>query len=343
MTPDSEPSEPIELSVVLPCYNEAENLDYLFERLISVLEPLDITYELVCVNDGSRDQTLPLLVEFHKRYPVIKVVDLSRNFGKEIALTAGLDHARGRAVIPIDADLQDPPELIPEMLAKWREGADVVYAVRRTRQGESWIKQFTAESFYRVIDRLSQVHIPRNTGDFRLMDRRAVQAVRQVRERTRFMKGIFAWVGFRQVPIYYDRAPRYQGISKWNYWKLWNLAVEGITSFSSLPLRIWSYVGLALSGLSLLYACLLIVRTLVSGIDVPGYASLAVIALFLGGVQLISLGVIGEYLGRIFEEIKGRPLYLVQGRYGFSEALQSRDHSSPNALPTSTRFEPEDP
>lgn len=315
----AEEPQSIELSIVLPCYNEADNLEYLFQRLTAVLDTLGLTYEIICVNDGSRDQTLERLVEFHTRYPVIKVVDLSRNFGKEIALTAGIDHARGQAVVPIDADLQDPPELIPEMVTKWRQGADVVYAVRRTRQGESWIKQFTAEGFYRVIDRLSKVNIPRNTGDFRLMDRRAVQAVRQLRERTRFMKGIFAWVGFRQEPIYYDRDARFRGESKWNYWKLWNLAVEGITSFSSLPLRVWSYVGLGLSGLAFLYACGLVLRTLISGIDVPGYASLAVIALFLGGIQLISLGVIGEYLGRIFEEIKGRPLYLVQRRYGFSE------------------------
>lgn len=316
MTPEP---ERIELSVVLPCYNEADNLDYLFERLISVLNTLGLTYEIICVNDGSRDQTLAHLIDFHKRYPAIKVVDLSRNFGKEIALTAGIDHARGRAIVPIDADLQDPPELIADMVDKWQEGYDIVYAVRRSRQGESWIKRFTAEGFYRVIDRLSQVSIPRNTGDFRLMDRRAAEAVMKLRERTRFMKGIFAWVGFRQVPIYYDRSPRYQGRSKWNYWKLWNLAVEGITSFSSLPLRIWSYVGLGLSGLAFLYACLLILRTLILGVDVPGYASLAVITLFLGGIQLISLGVIGEYLGRVFEEIKGRPLYLVQGRYGVSD------------------------
>ncbi|NJK63009.1 MAG: glycosyltransferase family 2 protein [Synechococcaceae cyanobacterium SM2_3_1] len=306
------------ISVVLPCFNEAENLDVLFQRLIPVLESLGTEFEIICVNDGSRDKTLSELLRYHQRWPVIKVLDLSRNFGKEIALSAGIDAASGDAVIPIDADLQDPPELIQEMVAKWREGFDVVYAVRRTRQGESWLKRMTADWFYQVIDRLSRVPIPRNTGDFRLMDRRVVAAVKQMRERTRFMKGIFAWVGYRQAAIYYDRSPRYQGHSKWNYWRLWNLALEGITSFSSLPLRIWSYIGVFISFLAFLYACVLITRTLLFGVDVPGYASLVVIILFLGGIQLISLGIIGEYIGRIFEEVKARPLYLIRQQYGFT-------------------------
>ncbi|MFS8831547.1 glycosyltransferase family 2 protein, partial [Synechococcus sp. R8-2] len=247
----------------------------------------------------------------------IKVVNLSRCFGKEIALTAGLDHASGRAVVPIDADLQDPPELIPEMLQQWRQGYQVVYAVRRSRRGESWLKRFTANGFYWLIDQLSQVRIPRNTGDFRLLDRQVVEAVKQLRERTRFMKGIFAWVGYRQTAIFYDRAPRFRGKTQWNYWRLWNLAIEGITSFSSWPLRVWSYIGLAISVPAFLYGLFLIIRTLLFGSDVPGYASLAVMILFLGGIQLISLGVIGEYLGRVFEEVKGRPLYLVDGTFGF--------------------------
>ncbi len=317
------------LSVVLPCYNEADNLDYLFDRLGSVLRGLGLPYELICVNDGSRDHTLRRLIDHQQRDPAIKVLDLSRNFGKEIALTAGIDASRGLAVIPIDADLQDPPELIPEMVARWQEGFDVVYAVRRTRQGESWLKRLTAGGFYQVIDRLSTVPIPRNTGDFRLMDRRVVEAIGLMRERTRFMKGIFAWVGYRQAAIYYDRAPRHQGKTTWNYWKLWNLAVEGITSFSSLPLRIWSYVGVVLSLIALLYALVIIFVTLVHGVNVAGYASLMVVVLFLGGIQLISLGVMGEYLGRIFEETKQRPLYLVRDRYGFesdpeAEIFQSK-------------------
>ncbi len=310
------------LSVVLPCYNEADNLDYLFDRLGSVLRGVGLPYELICVNDGSRDHTLRRLIDHQQRDPAIKVLDLSRNFGKEIALTAGIDASRGLAVIPIDADLQDPPELIPEMVARWQEGFDVVYAVRRTRQGESWLKRLTARGFYQVIDRLSTVAIPRNTGDFRLMDRRVVEAIGLMRERTRFMKGIFAWVGYRQTAIYYDRAPRHQGKTTWNYWKLWNLAVEGITSFSSLPLRIWSYVGVVLSLIAMLYALVIVFVTLVYGVSVAGYASLMVVVLFLGGIQLISLGVMGEYLGRIFEETKQRPLYLVRDRYGFDPDQQ---------------------
>ncbi len=321
-----------ELSIVIPCKNEADNLEHLFERLRRTLDPLQLSYELVCINDGSQDDTLEKLIAFHQGDPRIKVVNLSRCFGKEIALTAGIDHASGKAVIPIDADLQDPPELIPEMLQQWRQGYQVVYAVRRSRQGESWLKRFTANSFYHVIDQLSQVRIPRNTGDFRLLDRLVVEAIKQMRERTRFMKGIFAWVGYRQTAIFYDRAPRFRGKTQWNYWRLWNLAVEGITSFSSWPLRVWSYLGLGISLLALLYGLFLIIRTLLFGSDVPGYASLAVMMLFLGGIQLISLGVIGEYLGRIFEEVKGRPLYLVQGAFGFDRTLNgSKVEANPNS------------
>ncbi|MDX2271851.1 MAG: glycosyltransferase family 2 protein [Cyanobacteriota bacterium] len=310
-------TQTVDLSIVIPCRNEADNLSYLFERLTQNLDLLGLRYEIVCVNDGSQDQTLEYLIQYHQKNSAIKVINLSRNFGKEIALTAGIDYATGRAVIPIDADLQDPPELIGEMVKKWQEGYQVIYAVRKTRQGETWIKRLTANAFYRVIGRMSQIHIPRNTGDFRLMDRQVVEALKQMRERTRFMKGLFAWVGYRQTAIYYDRAPRYQGTTQWNYWRLWNLAVEGITSFSSLPLRVWSYLGVGLSMVALLYALYLVIRTLILGVDVPGYASLAVIMLLLGGIQLVSLGVIGEYLGRIFEEVKGRPLYLVQKAYGF--------------------------
>lgn len=321
-----------ELSIVIPCKNEADNLEHLFGRLTQTLDPLQLSYELVCVNDGSQDNTLEKLLTFHQRDPRIKVINLSRCFGKEIALTAGIDYTLGRAVIPIDADLQDPPELIPEMLELWRQGYQVVYAVRRSRQGESWLKQFTANGFYHVIDQLSQVRIPRNTGDFRLLDRQVVEAIKQMRERTRFMKGIFAWVGYRQTAIFYDRAPRFRGKTQWNYWRLWNLAMEGITSFSSWPLRVWSYLGLGISLLALLYGLFLVIRTLLFGSDVPGYASLAVIMLFLGGIQLISLGVIGEYLGRIFEEVKGRPLYLVQGAFGFDGTLsRSKVEASPSS------------
>jgi glycosyltransferase involved in cell wall biosynthesis len=307
----------IELSIVVPMYNETDNLSQFFSRLETVLNRLKISYEIVCVNDGSTDNTLALLLEHNKNNPFIKIVELSRNFGKEIALTAGIEHTSGSAVIPIDADLQDQPELIGELLAKWREGYDMVYATRRIRRGETFIKRLTAKLFYRVIDAMSEIDIPKNTGDFRLMDRSVVNALSQLPERTRFMKGLFSWLGFKQTAIYYDRDPRQAGESKWNYWRLWNFAIDGITSFSALPLKPWSYVGLFLSFMSMLYAAFLFVRTLVMGIELPGYASMMVVILFLGGIQLITLGVIGEYLGRIYTEVKGRPLYLVRRLYGF--------------------------
>ena len=308
-----------ELSIVIPVYNEAENLAYLFERLLTVLDRLGQSYEVVCVNDGSRDQTLNQLVLYHQQNPHIKVIDLSRNFGKEIALTAGIDYAQGRAVIPIDADLQDPPELIVDLVAKWQDGFDIVYATRRSRSGETWLKQLTAKAFYRTLGKMTQIEIPANTGDFRLMDRRVIEALKKLPERTRFMKGLFAWVGYRQTAIFFDREPRFQGQTKWNYWKLWNFALDGIFSFSLVPLKVWSYLGLGISLISLLYASYLVVRTLILGIDVPGYASLMVAILFLGGIQLISLGVMGEYLGRVYEEVKARPLYLVREIWGLAD------------------------
>jgi glycosyltransferase involved in cell wall biosynthesis len=315
----------VKISVVVPLYNEEENIDALFQRLLAVLEALNTSYEVVCVNDGSRDNTLKNLVEYHQRYPQIKVVNLSRNFGKDIAMSAGIDYSQGMAVIPIDADLQDPPELIAEMIEKWHEGYDVVYASRRVRIGESWFKRFTAESFYQVINKLSRVTIPPNTGDFRLIDRRVVESIKKMPERQRFMKGIFAWVGYKQTSILFDREPRYQGQTKWNYWKLWNFAIDGITSFSFLPLKVWTYVGLIIALVSLVYASFLILRTIIFGIDVPGYASLMVAVLFLGGIQLLTLGIIGEYIGRVYEEVKGRPLYLVRDCYGFENREQISD------------------
>lgn len=307
----------VELSVIVPLYNEELNIDYLFERLRSVLSRLNMTYEIVCVNDGSKDKTIEYLIDYHHQDPRIKVVNLSRNYGKEIALSAGLDYAKGEAVVPIDADLQDPPELIEQLVAKWREGYDVVYATRRTREGESWLKRFTANAFYRIIDNISRVPIPRDTGDFRLLDRRVVEAIKKLPERNRFMKGLFAWVGFKQASVLFDRPSRHKGETKWNYWRLWNFALDGITSFSLLPLKVWSYIGLLVAIPSFFYASFLVLRTLLFGVDLPGYASIMVAVLFLGGVQLVSLGVIGEYLGRIYEEVKGRPLYLVRETYGF--------------------------
>src|ERR671933_84106 len=316
----------VKLSVVVPLYNEELNVDYLFERLRSVLNRLNMTYEIVCVNDGSRDNTLSCLIEHHHQDTRIKVVNLSRNYGKEIALSAGLDHANGEAVVPIDADLQDPPELIEKLVEKWREGYDVVYATRRSRQGESWLKRFTANAFYRIIDSISRVTIPRDTGDFRLLDRCVVEAIKQLPERNRFMKGLFAWVGYKQTSVLFDRPSRHKGETKWNYWRLWNFALDGITSFSLLPLKVWSYIGLLVAIPSFFYASFLVLRTLLFGADLPGYASIMVAVLFLGGVQLVSLGVIGEYLGRVYEEVKGRPLYLVREAYGFesTQALSKK-------------------
>ncbi len=318
----------VELSIIIPMFNEEANIDYLFKRLLSVLDNMNNSYEIVCVNDGSKDNTIQHLIAHHQNNPQIKVIDLSRNFGKEIALTAGLDYASGAGIIPIDADLQDPPELIEELVNKWREGYDVVYATRRSRQGESWLKRFTANAFYRVISQISQVPIPPDTGDFRLIDRRVVESIKQMPERTRFMKGLFAWVGYRQTSIYYDRPQRYKGKTKWNYWKLWNFAIDGIASFSLAPLKIWSYIGLTISLVAFIYAAFLILRTLILGIDVPGYASLMVALLFMGGMQLVTLGVIGEYIGRIYEEVKGRPLYLVRNCYGLPENSASTSQLS---------------
>jgi glycosyltransferase involved in cell wall biosynthesis len=308
----------VELSVVAPMFNEVENLDYFFERVSSVLKKTGLSYEIVCINDGSRDGTLAGLLKHREANPAIKIIDLSRNFGKDIALTAGLDHAQGSAVIPIDSDLQDPPELIEELLKKWREGYEVIYATRRSRQGESVFKRMSASIFYQLFDHLTDVKMPRNTGDFRLMDRRAVDALKRMPERNRFLKGLFAWVGFRQTAVLYDREKRHAGKTKWNYWRLWNFALDGITGFSSIPLRVWTYIGTIISLFAFLYALFLIGLKLIRGNDVPGYSSLMVAVLFLGGIQLITLGVLGEYMARIYNEVKGRPLYLVREMHGVS-------------------------
>ncbi len=300
------------ISLVVPCHNEAENLSALYERVRNVMESTGKTWEMVCINDGSKDDTLDRLLALHDLDPRVVVIDLSRNFGKEAALTAGLDHALGDCAIPLDADLQDPPELIPELLAKWKEGYDVVNAVRLTRKSETWLKRATSYAFYRFINRMSDVPIPADTGDFRLLSRPVLDALKMLPERRRFMKGLFAWVGFRTIDVHYHREPRLSGKTTWNYWKLWNFAIEGITSFSRVPLQLAAHLGLAVSILAFLYAVYLIIGTLVYGNPVKGYPSMMVTLLFLGGVQLIALGVIGEYLGRIYEETKGRPVYLIR-------------------------------
>jgi glycosyltransferase involved in cell wall biosynthesis len=321
-------SNRVELSIVVPMYNEEEVVDLFFARMEPLLEGLGLTYEIICVNDGSRDGTIAKLVAHHQRNPAIKVVDLTRNFGKEQALTAGLDASTGAAVIPMDVDLQDPPELITAFIAKWREGHDVVYGVRGSRDSDGILKRTTAGLFYRIFNRLTDMKIPENTGDYRLMDRKVVDALKLLPERNRFMKGLFTWVGYRQVGVEYVREQRAAGTTKWNYWRLWNFALDGITSFSTLPLRLWSYVGATISVLAFLYATFLIIRTLVYGVDMPGYASLMVVMLFLGGIQLITLGIIGEYVGRLYRESKGRPLYLVGRRFGLAEGDET-EHLRP--------------
>jgi len=310
------------ISVVVPMYNEADNVEALYQRLTRVLEGLGRSYEIICVNDGSRDDTLEKLRALHAADPRLKVIDLSRNFGKEIALTAGLDLARGEVVIPIDADLQDPPELIPVLLEKWEEGYDVVYAVRTEREGESWLKKTTSLLFYKLMQRIARIDLPPNTGDFRLMSRTVANALREIRETHRFMKGLFSWVGFRQTGVYYQRKPRYAGRTKWDYGRLWNLAVEGITSFSYLPLQLATYLGFAVAMFSFAYGAYLIVKTLLFGNPVPGYPSLMVVILFLGGIQLLTIGILGEYMGRIYTEVKRRPLYFVRGLWGWEKVSE---------------------
>jgi polyisoprenyl-phosphate glycosyltransferase len=299
------------LSVVVPAYNEETGLDRFHHRLVAALNGLD-SWEVVYVNDGSTDATLLVIEALHGADDRIAVVSLSRNFGQETAITAGLDHAVGDAVIIIDADLQDPPEVIPELVSRWRAGFDMVYAKRRSRAGDSWIKRGTAKCFYRLMHHMGDLKIPPDTGDFRLMSRRVVDAVRQLREQHRYMKGIFAWVGYPTTFVLYDREARCAGTTKWSYWKLWNLAIEGITSFTVLPLKLATYVGLGVATLSVIYAAVVIVKKLFIGNPVAGYPSLMTVVLFLGGVQLMFLGVIGEYIGRVFNETKQRPLYLVE-------------------------------
>lgn len=300
------------LSIVVPAYNEHQVLDEFHRRLSAVLDKLPGRSEIVYVNDGSNDGTLEIMGRLRRADPRVAIVDLSRNFGKEIALTAGLDFARGDAVVVIDADLQDPPELIPDFVLHWKEGYDVVYGKRAARDGETWAKKITAHYFYRFIRFVGRVRIPEDTGDFRLLSRRAVESLKQLREHHRFMKGLFAWIGFPQKAVLYRRDPRYAGESKWNYWRLWNFAIEGITSFSIAPLKLASYVGLFTAAVAFVYGAYMVVRTLLFGNPVPGYPSLFVAVLFLGGLQLLALGVIGEYLGRMFDETKQRPLYYVQ-------------------------------
>src|SRR5487761_2493688 len=298
-------------SVVVPAYNEAAGIAEFHRRLARVMNGLG-AWEVIYVNDGSEDATLAVLEALRRADPHVALLNLSRNFGKEIATAAGLDHATGEAVIVIDADLQDPPEMIPALAAAWRDGSDTAYAQRCVRAGETRLKRVTAHLFYRLMQRTGRVKLPPDTGDFRLMSRRVVDAVRQLREQHRFMKGLFAWVGFSARAVPYDRAPRRAGRSSWSYWRLWNLALEGITSFTVMPLKVATYLGVLVAALAVAYGAQVVVKTLLFGNAVAGYPSLMTVVLFLGGVQLMTLGVMGEYLGRIFNETKQRPLYLVE-------------------------------
>jgi len=305
-----------EISVVAPAYNEEASVNAFYERVVAVFDDHDIQGEIIFVNDGSTDGTLDALVALHAQDSRVVIVDLSRNFGKEIALTAGLDHVRGKAAVPIDVDLQDPPELIPELMTAWREGYIVVNARRRSRQGETYLKKATASAFYRLMQKFDrQAAIPENVGDYRLIDRKALDAITSMRERHRFMKGIFHLVGFKQTFVDYDRDPRFGGTSSFNYWKLWNFSLEGITSFTTLPLRLFGYIGLFVAILSFAYGMFIMTKALFFDDPVAGFPTLFVSIAFLGGIQLIGLGVIGEYLGRIFNETKNRPLYFVNTVY----------------------------
>jgi glycosyltransferase involved in cell wall biosynthesis len=300
------------LSIIVPVFNEEEALPALHRRLVQVLRHSGISWEIVYVDDGSSDGTAAVLAALQAGEPAVAVARLSRNFGKEAAMSAGLRLALGQAVVLIDADLQDPPELIPEMVQAWREGADLVQMRRRTRLGETWLKRATAHAFYRVMNRLSQVPIPPDVGDFRLLSRRAVQALNRLPEHNRFMKGLFAWVGFRQVTIDYDRQPRAAGTTKWRYRKLWHFALEGITGFSVAPLKLATWAGLLSALVAFIYALVFVFKTLVFGERVAGFPTLIVTILLLGGFQLLSIGILGEYLGRLFIETKRRPLFLLE-------------------------------
>jgi len=308
-----------DLSIVIPFYNEGANIRALFARLVPVLETLGLRWEVVCVNDGSRDDTLLHLIEMTRRHPQVKAIDLSRNFGKEAALTAGLAHAVGDAVIPMDGDLQHPPELIPELVARWRDGFEMVSAVRRSRADQSPAGRAFARAFYWLFKRLARIELPEGAGDFRLLDRKIVEILNRMPERNRFMKGLFAWVGFRQTTIPYDVAGRGAGRSTWSFWRLLRFAFAGITAFSNFPLRVWGLVGAVISACAFVYIVIRLLRTVIYGIDVPGYESIIITVLFLGGMQLLTLGIIGDYMGRMFDEVKGRPLYVVRAIYGAQE------------------------
>ena len=308
----------LDISLVVPAYNESGNIRQFLQATGEVLLSTGMSFEIIVINDGSTDDTLAQLMQILGNLPELRVIDLSRNFGKEAALSAGIDAATGCAVIPMDADLQHPPRLIPLLIERWQEGYDVVLCRRASRDTDHWLQRWVSRLFYRVQNSVAEIDIPQNVGDFRLLDRKVVNALRLLPERRRFMKGIFAWVGFRTVVVEFEADARYSGKSHFGGWRLWNFALEGITSFSTVPLRIWTYLGGAVSLSAIIYAFKVVISTIVSGTDLPGYPSLFCAILFLGGVQLIGIGVLGEYIGRIYSEVKQRPIYLIRSRHGFS-------------------------
>ncbi len=307
-------SKPV-ISIVCPLYNEQHMVSVFVDEVTSVLDDINLDYELICVNDGSDDLTLNELITKKNNHPSMRIINLSRNFGKEAALTAGLDASTGEVVIPIDADLQHPPELIKEFIKKWNEGYDVVLAKSIDRSVDSNAKQLTSRWFYSVYNRISDVKLPENVGDYRLMTRRVVDSLKQLPENQRFMKGIFAWVGYSATTVEYSIGERQAGASRFHGWKLWNLALDGLTSFSTTPIRIWLYIGALVSLVSFFYGSMIVIKTVFFGVDVPGYASLMTIILFLGGIQLIGIGVLGEYIGRMYMEAKRRPVYIIENEY----------------------------
>ena len=299
------------LGVLVPVYNEVEAIKPFYQSLKPVLSGLGCCTEVLFVDDGSTDGTRAAIKRLQAKDPSVRLVGLSRNFGKEAALSAGLDRLDTDVVVPIDVDLQDPPDLISTMIERWQEGYDVAYAVRSDRSVDKWTKRATAGLFYRIFNAIGSSQIPVDAGDFRLIDRRVVTALRQLPERNRLMKGLFAWVGFRSIGVPYVRQSRHTGFTRLRWWMLWRLALDGITGFSTLPLRVWTYVGILIAIVAFVYGLIIVAQTLIAGVDVPGYASLMVVVLFLGGIQLMSLGILGEYLGRLFIEVKMRPIYLI--------------------------------
>lgn len=313
------------ISILIPAYNEEAVLDKLFVRLSNLANQVkNYQFEFLFVNDGSKDKTLDIIKDYAEKDPRVSYINFSRNFGKEIGMIAGFDYVKGDATVVIDADLQDPPELIPEMIALWEEGYDDVYAKRRSREGETWFKKFTSKMYYRTLQSVTRIPIQEDTGDFRLLDRRVVEALKQFRESQRNTKAMFSWVGFHKKEILYDRDPRAAGETKWNYKKLVDLAIDGITSFTTAPLRISTYVGILVSIFAFIYLLYLVIRTVFFGSDLAGYPSMMAVILFLGGVQLVSLGIIGEYIGRIFNETKQRPLYLIEEYHDGSARQKAR-------------------